>query len=309
MKEELDIDFSSIETMSKIAKALSSNVRLQILDSIKFKPLNISEIAEKVGIPISSTALHIKLLEDADIVITQSVPGLRGSQRICGLKIEKIHFTILNQEEALNSNNIITEYMPIGNYFDCNVTAPCGIVSDTGFLSSEDSIHGFYSSLKHTAQLIWLTKGYLEYRFSNHRLKKVKDIKFIEFSFEVCSEAPGYNNNWKSDISIWINNLEIGFFTSNGDFGGRRGKLNPDWWNDNMTQFGILKNILINDEGTYIDGVKISDITLTDCNLNNDNFISFRIGVKDDAEYIGGFNLFGEKFGDFPQNICMRVGH
>lgn len=309
MKEHLDLDFTNMDFTAKIAKALASKVRLKILDTIKYKPLNISEIADRIGIPISSAALHINVLEEAGIVLTQSMPGLRGSQKVCGLKIENVNFTILNQEEILHNKNVLIETMPIGNYSDCDITAPCGIVSDTSFLSAEDSIYGFYSSQKHTAQLIWFTTGYLEYRFSNYRLKNINKIKELEFSFELCSEAPGYNNNWKSDITVSINGLEAGTIISLGDYGGRRGKLNPDWWNDNMTQFGLLRNVLINEFGTYIDGVKVSDLSFMDYKVLENNFISLKIGVKKEAKYVGGLNLFGEKFGDFSQDINMRISY
>ena len=32
------------------------------------------------------------------------------------------------------------------------------------------------------------------------------------------------------------------------------------------------------------------------------------IGVKDDARNKGGLNLFGRKFGNYPQDIVMRMG-
>lgn len=307
MKEHLELDFSKGEDMANIARALSVRVRLQILDIIKSKPLNISEIAEKAGIPISSTAMHIKTLEEAGIVITQSMPGLRGFQRVCGLKAGKVTFVLQNQQEGAVNENVMVESMPIGNYFDCDVTPPCGIVSDTGFLSSEDSVYGFYSPDKHTAQLLWFTQGFLEYRFSNYHLKKVNSVKSIEFSFELCSEAPGYNYAWKSNISMEINGISTGHFISDGDYGGRRGKLNPSWWDDNMTQFGLLKHLLITRKGTYMDESPLSPLSIKDYHLTEHNFISFKIGVKKDAHYLGGLNLFGEKFGDYAQNIQMKI--
>lgn len=307
MKEHIELDFSEKEQISKVAKALSSNVRLEILDILREKPLNISEISEKMGIPISSTALHIRVLEDSGIVITQSMPGLRGSQRVCGLKINQVTMTLLNQQENFPKDNIYTETMPIGNYFDCKITAPCGIASENTFLSSEDSVYGFYSPDKHTAQILWFTQGYLEYRFPNIQMQKLKHIKSLEFSMEICSEAPGYNNSWKSDITFWINGKEIGFFTSPGDYGGRRGKQTPQWWDNNMTQFGILKSLSITEEGTFLDGEFFSPLTLSDFSLRDNPYISFKLGVKEDAHYVGGLNLFGEKFGDYAQNILMKI--
>lgn len=307
MKEHIELDFSEKEQISKVAKALSSSVRLEILDILREKPLNISEISEKMGIPISSTALHMKVLEDSGIVITQSMPGLRGSQRVCGLKINQVTMTLLNQQGNFPNDNIYTETMPIGNYFDCKITAPCGIASENTFLSSEDSVYGFYSPDKHTAQILWFTQGYLEYRFPNIQMQKLKHIKSLEFSMELCSEAPGYNNSWKSDITFWINEREIGFFTSPGDYGGRRGKQTPQWWDNNMTQFGILKSLSITENGTFLDGEFFSPLTLSDFSLRDNPYISFKLGVKEDAHYVGGLNLFGEKFGDYAQNILMKI--
>ncbi|MDR0732140.1 MAG: hypothetical protein LBF63_10765 [Treponema sp.] len=39
--------------------------------------------------------------------------------------------------------------------------------------------------------------------------------------------------------------------------------------------------------------------------ITGKDFISFKIGIKEDAEYVGGLNLFGEHFGNYNQNIEM----
>jgi predicted transcriptional regulator len=35
--------------------------------------------------------------------------------------------------------------------------------------------------------------------------------------------------------------------------------------------------------------------------------ICLKIQVKEDAEHVGGINLFGEKYGDYPQGIVMNL--
>lgn len=305
-KEVIELDYMNIPQAAKIARALSSELRLQILQIIESKPMNISEVADKMNIPISSTAAHIRVLEDAGLVVTTNQPGRRGSQKVCGLKVGRIEYTLL-QKKFSKTQNFIMEEMPVGNYFDCHIVAPCGIVSEKGFLSSEDSICGFYSAQKYTAQLVWLSRGYLEYRFSNYQIRRIQHIDSVEFSFEICSEAPAYNNNWKSDITIWINGIDIGTLRCNGDYGGRKGKLNPDWWSMDLTQFGELRTLSITHEGCYIDRTKISDENIDSLKMLFGDFISFRIGLKEDSKYVGGLNLFGEKFGDYPQNIVMKT--
>lgn len=53
--------------------------------------------------------------------------------------------------------------------------------------------------------------------------------------------------------------------------------------------------------------LKNEDVNLNTLQLNARDAIKFKIGIKEDAEYIGGINLFGKNFGDFPQAIKMTV--
>jgi Predicted transcriptional regulator len=198
--------------------------------------------------------------------------------------------------------------MPIGNFFDCEVHPTCGMVSEKGYIIQEDHPREFFTPMRHEAQLIWFRQGFIEYRFSNNLIDGVK-AKKIEFSMEICSEAPNYRNNWPSDITILVNNKEIGMWTSPGDFGGRRGIHNPLWWSDGSTQYGMLKTFKITNEGSYIDEIKTSDIRIEELDIEQCDYISVKIEVKKDANNVGGVNIFGEKFGDFQQNIILRVDY
>jgi len=61
--------------------------------------------------------------------------------------------------------------------------------------------------------------------------------------------------------------------------------------------------------GSKLDGEALSGVCLADLNLQNQDYISLRVGVSADSEHVGGLNLFGDKFGDFAQGIVMRVGY
>ncbi|MDR2747260.1 MAG: transcriptional regulator, partial [Treponema sp.] len=132
-----------------------------------------------------------------------------------------------------------------------------------------------------------------------------KNIKDLIFSFEVCSEAAGYNNDWPSDITVWVNGEELYRFRCSGDFGGRRGLYTPPWWPENSSQYGELHHLEINEAGSFGDGIKCSDLNLAALRVAGKDFVSFKIGVREDAEYVGGINIFGEHFGDYNQNIEM----
>ncbi|MEP0767627.1 MAG: hypothetical protein HRF45_13970 [Fimbriimonadia bacterium] len=56
---------------------------------------------------------------------------------------------------------------------------------------------------------------------------------------------------------------EVGTWTCPADFSDERGRPNPKWWNDNWTQYGFLKMRAVDDPGSYIDGVPVSELLRT----------------------------------------------
>lgn len=307
MGKNIDLNLESTEELYNVAKALASEARLEILKLLNYNSFNVNEIAEKLNIPTSSAALNVKVLEDAGLIHTELQPGVRGSMKVCSRKNDSINIQ-LDTLKLHSEDNSFYMNMPIGSFVDCMVYPTCGMVNENAFIDSEDKPRLFYNPRRTTAQLIWFHKGYVEYRFPNNILQHGKE-KLIEVSLELCSEAPNYRNNWPSDITMWINGMEIGTWRSPGDFGGRRGKLNPSWWSDDCTQYGLLKTWRVTKEGSFIDESKISDVNIEQLNLADGNYITMRIGVKDDAKYVGGINIFGEKFGDYEQNIVMRIDY
>jgi predicted transcriptional regulator len=196
--------------------------------------------------------------------------------------------------------------MPIGSFIDYKIEPTCGMASIKGPIGTEDDPRCFYLPERIEAQLIWLGKGYLEYRFPTNSMIE-KQVQRLELSMELCSEDHEFNMNYPSDITLWVNEQEVGTWGCQCDYGGRRGKLNPDWWPDKNTQFGMLKTWSITEYGSYLDEEKTFDRGLSEYQLTNKDYIAIRIGMKEDAGNSGGMNLFGEGFGDYPQNIIMKI--
>lgn len=96
-------------------------------------------------------------------------------------------------------------------------------------------------------------------------------------------------------------------WTSPGDFGDKRGVFTPDWWKLSGSQYGMLKTWRITAQGTYVDGTRISDVTLADIDLVSHRSIRLRIEVKADAKHPGGLNIFGRGFGNYDQDIVLRL--
>lgn len=294
------------QRIAKIGKALSSPVRLEILDMLKTTPRSLQEIASILNIPLSSSALHIKTLEAAKLVITESQPGLHGSMRVCMCSLQSFHLETFDADIDSASKTISLD-MPIGNYWNCTISPTCGLADENGPIDAYDTIQSFYTPARTRAQLIWFSKGCLEYRFPNIH-NPLLPLCEISFSMEICSEAPGFLENWPSDITVSINQTEVGTFHSPGDFGARRGKLNPPAWPNGNTQYGLLKTFSVREKGSFLDGMPANpSIGLKDLNIEAQPYISLTIQIKEDAEYAGGLNLFGEKYGDYPQGIVMNL--
>ena len=56
-----------------------------------------------------------------------------------------------------------------------------------------------------------------------------------------------------------------------------------------------------------MDGEPLSDLTISDLNSNKIDLWKLRVEVKDDAEHIGGCTLFGKSFGNYSQDIKVKV--
>ncbi len=305
MSKEIELNLDKPNELFLVAKSLASEIRIEILRLLCFSSLNVNEISEKLNLPPSTAALHVRILEEVGLIHTELQPGVRGSMKLCSKQKDYISATLLTEQMAFLSK---IEYidMPIGNYIDCLVEPTCGLASEKTFIGEEDNKSVFYSPLRTTAKIIWLSKGYLEYRFPNTSIQS-NYPKSVEISAELCSEAPNYRLDWKSDITLWVNGFECGTWRCPSDFGGRRGRLNPSWWSDCLTQYGILKTWTINANGVYLDGCKVSNTTINEIDLLKYHYISVRLGNKDDAKYKGGLNIFGDSFGDYAQNIVMKI--
>lgn len=180
------------------------------------------------------------------------------------------------------------------------------MVSEEGIIGMLDDPSSFYDPNRSQAQLLWFHQGSIEYRFPN-RLPPNSQLESIQISLELCSEAPLHHEDYPSDVTMSINDIEIGTWTSPSDFGGQRGILTPSWWETSNTQYGLLKMWKTHRTGSYVDGMRISDVNIDQLNLYAKNYISLKLEIKSDTSNIGGINIFGQSFGNYPQDIVMRI--
>lgn len=288
-----------------VLKGLASDVRLRILDHLFGGPRNVNQLADELGLPQSTVATNVTILEGCGLVHAEIAKARKGSQKICSVAFQEIvvRFSPRREEGA----DVIEVEMPIGLFTAFEVSAPCGLCSTESIIGYLDVPASFLDPDRMKAGLLWFETGWVEYKFPNNALYREKPVRRIELSAELSSETPGTNRNWLSDITLWVNDVEVGSWTSPGDYGDRRGKLTPDWWKLEGSQYGLLKAWSVTDEGSFVDGVRISDVRLADLKLPEHHSIRVRIGVKPDAEHVGGMNIFGRGFGNYDQAFTLRL--
>ncbi|AFH62682.1 ArsR/SmtB family transcription factor [Paenibacillus caseinilyticus] len=305
----LELTIDEPDELVKVAHALASHTRIGIIKLLLKKPnLNIIEIAEALDIPVSTAATNVKVLEEAELILTSLQPASRGAMKVCSRNFDDVRMILNPIAFYKHSNKTVEVEMPIGHFVNFDILPTCGMANLSEMIVPEDEPESFYHPDCRSAEIIWFRQGWVEYRFPRS-VDSTASISSIEFSLELCSEAPNYNNDWPSDITVWVNEVEIGTWISPGDFGDHRGKLNPPWWSDTSTQHGLLKTWRVDTERSTIDNEKCSSTVLADLNLLAKPYISLRIGVKPDAMHQGGINLFGKSFGDYAQAIIMRIQH
>jgi len=302
---ESKVFITKSEEVLHVAKALSTPLRIKMLHVLRHQAMNIQNLARELDILTSTCTMNIQVLERAGLVKTEMVPAVRGSQKMCKLIYSEVVLPLVEEEEEKNENIIVIN-MPIGLYTDFKVHPSCGMISETEIIDYLDSERAFFSPKRGNAQLIWFTDGFIEYSFPVN-IPKERSVKSIQISAEICAEFPGYKEDWPSDITMWINSKEIGTWTSPGDMGGKRGRFPLKWWGLENTQHGFLKSWRVTNEGSFIDGINSAATKIEDLHLQNDYRIRVRLGIKKDAEFRGGLNIFGEKFGNHPTGINLQI--
>ncbi len=285
-------------------KALGSEIRVEIIKLlIANKYMNMNELATQLNITNGALTNHIKKLEACGIVSTSNESASHGNQKLCSLQLDKVLIEINNPKIT---ENVYNTELKVGHFSNYQVFPTCGLASDQRLIGEVDDTRYFAHPDRYEADILWFTKGYVEYMIPNF-IPYTQKITQIVISAELSSEAPGTNNNWLSDISFYLNDVYIGKWTSPGDFGDVHGIFTPDWWFPNWNQYGLLKMLVINHRGTFIDGLQISEKTIGDFHLNSNSMIKLRLGVDDDAEHVGGITIYGKGFGNYGQDIKVSI--
>ncbi|PQP81521.1 transcriptional regulator [Paenibacillus sp. PCH8] len=286
-----------------IYEALASEARLNIVRLLlQNKEMHINALAKELYLSKAIVSTHVSKLQKAGIVGSRMKRENGGTYKYCFILQE--FMTISLSPEPIDAPYHEVS-IPVGQYTDYEAWPTCGIATTTQMIGQYDTPACFMDPDRVNASILWLARGFLEYKIPNY-LYTDQQLREIEISLELSSEAPKVNENWPSDIRFTLNGNYLGTWTSPGDFGDRQGKLTPQWWKSDVNQYGMLKVLRINAEGTCIDGQRISDVRISDLDLQAATYWTFGISPEEGMQGRGGLTLFGKGFGNYDQDILIR---
>ena len=300
------IHITSLDDGLETFKALGSDTRIQILNILlENEQMSMNQLATELNISNGALTGHIKKLEECGLINISNESAGHGNQKMCSVTQDRI---IVDIKKPIDYKHVFETEIKVGQFSRHQVWPTCGIATSESLIGEFDDIRYFNHPDRFTANILWFTKGYVEYTIPN-LIPSNQRITQLSISAELSSEAPGIDNNWPSDISFYINDTKIGMWTSPGDFGDVHGMFTPQWWPQNWNQYGLLKLLVINDYGTYIDGLKISDVSTLSLHLDYSSDIRLRLAVENDSEHVGGITLYGKSFGNYDQDIRVAINY
>lgn len=295
----------SLKEAEEIFRALSAPMRLKIMELIyENDQLSMNSLAEALNLSNSAISMHVSKLESSGLVSIHTASGKRGIMKIVQPVYSRMIVDLAPQDKP---RHCYQDDISIGHFSNCEVHPTCGLAT-TGYIIGElDDPRIFSYPDRFNAGIMWIGWGNIQYNLPN-RLRAGQTLNELQISFEISSECPEVNEDYPSDIYFEINDIPLGKWISPGDYGARRGLLSPYWWPELLNQYGLLKTLIINSEGTFIDGThKISKTTIADLQIDYNSNIDLKFSVPKDTPNCGGMTLFGENFGDYNQNIKVKA--
>lgn len=293
------------EQMELLGKALCHGARVRLLQLLAEQgDLSAGELAARLGLSGGAVTGHIRALMAAGLVRTHNVNGVHGVRKQVSLAHDRL---LLCLQSAPAVDDTYAVEIPVGSFVEHEIEPTCGLAGRKGILGQMDDPRYFDDPAHFSADILWMMAGQVTYRIPNY-VPKGRRICSISITQEISSEAPGVCDDWPSRIRFALCGMDVGAWVSPGDYGDRRGVHNPAWWNDSLNQYGLRKTLTVNEQGSFMDGERIGDVTTRDIPTQDGQPISYRLSVARE-ERGGGLTLFGKGFGNYGQSIAVQVAH
>lgn len=205
------LHITSLNEGLELFKALGSDVRIEILNILlENDNMSMNELASRLNITNGALTSHIKKLENCGLITTSSESAVHGNQKICSIHLDKI---LIDLEKLCRNRECLSYRIKSRSLYKLPDLPDLRARLRRCLIGEVDDPRYFEHPDRYNADILWFTRGYVEYAIPNF-IPASKKITQITISAELSSEAPGTNNDWPSDISFYLNDIHIGDWTS-----------------------------------------------------------------------------------------------
>jgi predicted transcriptional regulator len=329
------------KNVTPIVKALSNDFRIRILQILCEDDQTVQALMAKLELSKTAVITHLRILESSGFISSTIINGSIGNQRIYHKEYDRLIFNFTPMQENEQNEPYYEIQTDIGNYFDFQISPPCGLAKKDHIIQKWDDPSVFFQPERIQAHLLWGAFGFVEYRIPMNIPFEEGGFSRIEIMLEISAQGdlpthhrlslPDYIRkeqlaNGVSDLTFFLNGVAIADYAvkeysriaKKGSLSGKKGKYTPGWWRG--SNYGDLLKIVIDYAGVTINGEKESAVTLNDIfpdtlfdnpkemnlDLLSDDSLKFRIAIRPEARRIGGFTIYGLGFGNYNQGIVTR---
>lgn len=284
--------FTALKDAYSLCEAIGSPVRMDILAQIlEHRSITLSELAQNLHLTNGALTSHVKKLESVGLIRVVGVPGKRGTAKVCTMALDKILIDVA----SFLPEKTQSFQLPVGQYRSAQTVPRCALVGAKGFIGERDDPR-YFTYPEHTDCLgLWMTDGQLTYTLPTPQ-SKGSVISEIRFHFEISAVA-SRGETLPGQISFFLDDVPLGSATLPDENRDRRGALCPDWYDAVFPQYGSLKTLSVNARGSFWDGVKISEVTLSRLR----DVKTFTLSSR------SGFALFGKNLGDYAVELMYTI--
>ena len=180
MERDFRLQIDEEEKMANVIYALNAQPRRNIMSLLRSSSYSVVELSRLLKLPISTVSFHLNILRKADLVSIVVKKNTRGNAKIVSRKVDSILLDLISNKQNVKSQHFAQE-IPLGSFTDAHFAAGCGMASEESIIIADDLPGAFFSPERYKAQIIWFSKGYLEYKIPNYMIKD-KKLNSITFS-------------------------------------------------------------------------------------------------------------------------------
>ena len=194
----------SLREAEEVFKALSTPMRLRIMELIYEQEMSMNDLAEALGLTNSAISLHVGKLESAGLVTIRTSSGKRGIMKIIQPVYSRMIVDIAPQAQP---RHCYQDDIAVGCYTACEIHPTCGLATAANIIGELDVPRVFSYPERFRAGILWFAYGSITYNLPN-RLNAGQVLRELQISFEVSSECPEINEDYPSDIYFDINGIQ-----------------------------------------------------------------------------------------------------